>query len=75
MMGHDKLANYYKTNFGMIEHHHWRLEELENMLPWERYAYIDMLQEYLREEEKKAKQREQENKAKWQQMQRTAMRR
>lgn len=74
-MGHDRLANYYKTNFGMIEHHHWSLSELEGMMPWERYAYIDMLQEYLQEEEKKAKQREQENKAKWQQLQRQAQRR
>lgn len=62
-MGHDKLANHFKTNFSMVQHHKWSLSDLENMIPWERYAYIEMLQAYLFEEEKKAQQREMEMKA------------
>lgn len=64
MMGHDKLANHYKTQFGMIQHHGWSLDELEHMMPWERYIYVDLLQAFLKEEEKKARDREQELKDK-----------
>lgn len=53
-----------------MQHHHWSLTEMENMLPWERYIYLDMLQAFLSEQEKDAKLREQELKSQIQQMQR-----
>lgn len=58
MLGYDNLANHYKTNFALIQHHKYSLSEIENMLPWERYLYLDMLKEFLVEEEKKVKDRE-----------------
>ena len=63
-MGHDKLANHYKTQFSMIQHHKWSLDTLEEMMPWERYIYVDLLQAFLKEEEQKAKDRENELKNK-----------
>ena len=60
IMGHDRLANHYKTNFGIMQHHKWSLSEMENLLPWERYIYIELLSQFLREEEEKAKERENE---------------
>lgn len=69
-MGHDKLGNYFKSNFSLMQHHHWSLGEIEAMLPWERYIYMEMLQAYLAEQEKLAKQREQEEKSRIQQMMR-----
>jgi len=42
----------------MMQHHHYSLEELENMVPWEREIYIGMLMNYLRDEKE---QREREN--------------
>ena len=63
-MGHDRLANHYKTQFSMVQHHRWDLTALETMMPWERYIYVDLLQDFLKEEEKKAKDRENELKAK-----------
>lgn len=62
-MGHDRLANHFKTNFGMVQHHKWSLSDLENMIPWERYAYVEMLQAHLLEEEKKMQERLAEQKA------------
>lgn len=62
-MGHDNLANHYKTNFGLMQHHKWSLSEMESMMPWERYIYIDLLQDFLREEEQKMRDREAEMKA------------
>jgi hypothetical protein len=44
------LENYYKTNFGMMQHHNYSLEELENMMPWEREIYVDMLVAHIKEE-------------------------
>lgn len=62
-MGHDKLTNHYQTNFGLMQHHKWSLTEMENMLPWERYIYIDLLQAFIKDEELAAKQRELDYKA------------
>lgn len=31
----------------MVQHHKYKIEELENMIPWERYLYLDLLFEYL----------------------------
>ena len=49
MFGYDKLMNYYKTNFSMMHHHKYSLTEIEEMLPWERFIYIDMLKEHLKQ--------------------------
>lgn len=62
-MGHDTLGNYFQTNFSLMQHHHWSLSEIENMLPWERYVYIELLQAFLREQEEKMRQRENEHRA------------
>jgi hypothetical protein len=50
MLSHDSVVNYYKTNFGMIQHHNWSLTELEDMLPWEREIYVGMLMKHLDDE-------------------------
>lgn len=34
----------------MLQHHKWSLTELENMLPWEKEIYVQMLIEYVEEE-------------------------
>ena len=64
-MGHDKLANYYQTNFSLMQHHHWSLTEMENMMPWERYIYIDLLHAFLKEQEQKMKDLENEQRAQY----------
>ena len=40
----------------MMQHHKYSLEELENMVPWEREIYIGLLMNYLREEKEKMEQ-------------------
>ena len=39
----------------MVQHHHWSLTEIENMLPWEKEIYVSLLIEYLKEEEERLK--------------------
>ena len=41
----------------MMQHQNYSLEELENMVPWEREIYIGLLMNYLEDEKE---QREQE---------------
>ena len=40
-----------------MQHHNYSLADLENMLPWEREIYVDMLITYIKEENDKEKQR------------------
>jgi hypothetical protein len=48
MFSYDKLTNFFKTNFAMMQHHKYSLSDIENMMPWERTVYIDMLQDHLK---------------------------
>ena len=41
-----------------MQHHNYSLSDLENMIPWEREIYINMLVTYIKEENEKQKQRE-----------------
>jgi len=40
-----------------MQHHNYSLSDLENMLPWEREIYVDMLIQHLKEEKRKAQER------------------
>jgi hypothetical protein len=50
--------NLYEVNFAMMQYHKYSLTELENMMPWERDVYVNMLIRYLREEEARQKQQQ-----------------
>jgi len=41
----------------MVQHHKYSLSELENLYPYERDLYVDMLKDYLKEEEHRLQQR------------------
>ena len=57
-INYDTLGNYYQTNFAMIHHHKYSLTELENMMPWERQVYVDMLIKFLEEETERIKEQQ-----------------
>ena len=40
-----------------MQHHNYSLADLENMLPWEREIYVEMLIQYIKEENEKEKAR------------------
>ena len=42
-----------------MQHHNYSLSDLENMIPWERDIYVDMLIEHIKEENKKMKEQQQ----------------
>jgi len=36
-----------------MQHHNYSLSDIENMMPWEREVYVQMLIEYIKEENKR----------------------
>ena len=55
-MSHNSLENYYTLVFSLVQHHKYSIEEVEDLIPFERDIYVDMLLNYLRELEEKRKQ-------------------
>ena len=55
-MSHMDLESYFKLNFALMQHHKYSLTEIENMMPWERDIYLGLLNQYIEEENLKAKQ-------------------
>ena len=58
---HDSLENMYKTNFALMQHHKYSLTELENMIPWERDIYVNLLIAHINEVEQQRKQAKNKN--------------
>jgi hypothetical protein len=52
-LSHDSLFNHYKMNFALMQYHKYSLDELNNMIPFEREIYISMLVQYLEEEKQR----------------------
>ena len=38
-----------------MQHHNYALSDIENLMPWERDIYVDMLIQHLKEEKEKRK--------------------
>ena len=47
------LESYFKLNFALIQYHKYSLTEIENMMPWERDIYVELLKQHLKEEKEK----------------------
>jgi hypothetical protein len=43
----------------MAQHHHYSIRELEDMMPFERDLYVDLLKDYLEKEAERLKQNQQ----------------
>jgi hypothetical protein len=50
------LENYYKLNFALLQYHKYSLTEIENLIPWEREVYVELLKAHLEDEKLKAQQ-------------------
>jgi len=44
------------TNFHMMQQHKYSLTELDNMMPWERDIYVDLLAKWIDNENKRIQQ-------------------
>ena len=43
----------------MIQHHNWSLTEIENMIPYESMIYMDMLNDWVKQENARIEQENQ----------------
>lgn len=48
MLGYDSLMNFFRTNFSLMQHHKYSLSDIENMMPWEKFIYVDMLKQHIK---------------------------
>ena len=56
-ISYDSLMNHYKTNFQLMQHHNYSLQDLENMLPYERDIYVRLLTQFLEDEKERHEQK------------------
>jgi len=49
-MSHMDLEAYFKINFALMQHHKYSLSEVENMMPWERDIYVELLKQHIEEQ-------------------------
>jgi hypothetical protein len=52
-LSHEDLANFYKMNFAMMQYHKYSLAEIENLMPFEKEIYVEMLIQHLEEEKQR----------------------
>ena len=62
--GNGALAEYFKLNFALLYYHKFDIDTFDNMIPWEKDIYVNLLANKVKEEEEKRKLREMENRAK-----------
>lgn len=48
MLGYDSLQNWFRTNFALMQHHKYNLESIEKWMVWEKFVYLDMLQQHIK---------------------------
>jgi hypothetical protein len=54
MVSHNSLGLYYKNMFALVQIHKYNLDTIENMIPYERDLYIEMLADLIKESKQKA---------------------
>lgn len=47
------LAIYYRTIFSLAQHHKYSISDIENLLPYERDLYVEMLVQHIEEQNKR----------------------
>lgn len=56
-LSHNNLQNYYTTIFSLVQHHKYSVNDIENLMPFERDIYVDMLMKFIKDiEESKQRQ-------------------
>jgi hypothetical protein len=53
VLSHITLANYYQMIFSLAQHHKYSINEIENLLPFERDLYFGMLSDFIQKQNEK----------------------
>lgn len=54
MLCHESLENFYRINFLLMHKYNYSLTELDNMLPYEREIYVNLLLQHLEKKKQNA---------------------
>lgn len=54
-MSHATLRSFYKEMFIMKIDFNWNIDEINNLIPWEKEAYLIQTAEYVRKRAEEAK--------------------
>lgn len=54
-MSHNSLENFYISMFSLAQHHKYSVADVENLIPFERDLFVEMLLQYLKEIEEQRK--------------------
>ena len=65
MLYHTSIDSYMETNFSLMQHHNWSLNDIESMLPWEKDVYVNYLIKYLEKQKLEAQQAQNANANAW----------
>jgi len=52
MLVHNTLGLYYQNVFALAQHYKYQISEIENLIPYERDIYLDMLLDFIEEQKK-----------------------
>ena len=50
-MNHNTLENYFKTVFSLTYHHGYSIFDIENITPFERDIYMEILKDFMEQKE------------------------
>jgi len=50
-LSHSNLENYYNVVFAMAQHHHYSITEVEQMIPFERDIFLELLKQHIKSQE------------------------
>ena len=56
-LSHNSLQNYYSMIFALAQHHKYSISEIENLIPYERDLYVDLLMAHLEEQKQEIESR------------------
>jgi len=47
VLSHTSLGEYYQMTFSLAQHHKYSISDIENLMPYERDLYFQMLINYI----------------------------
>ena len=55
MTGYSNIAVYYNTMFSLMQQHKYSMSDLNDMYPYERDLFVDLLMQHLKQVEEQRK--------------------
>ncbi len=53
MLSHTNLGEYYQMTFALAQHHKYSISDIENLVPYERDLYFQMLINFIEKQNEK----------------------